>query len=206
MQAHLSGLNAVTSTPQTGRSLTRDAPTLAYGGSHWIWSTEIAGGVASVGTRAFRKTFTTPAGKTPVLADIIMNGDDDFKLWVNGEEVGGASSWPATQRFCVTLRPCSNLFAATAHTATVNVAGLLSTIQITYSDNTTSTIVTDASWRVNTEVTPGFERPNFDDSSWETAYAFKQYPAGEWGGFYHPAVGEKVECKNLPSTPCPCQM
>ncbi|KAJ7473334.1 hypothetical protein FB451DRAFT_291435 [Mycena latifolia] len=182
----------------------RDAPPLTFDQSHWLWTAEMASGYGYIGTRAFRKTFVTPPGKTAVLAEIIMNGDDDFMLYVNGDTIGGASSWPDTKRFCMALRPDVNMFAATVHTAAQLVAGLLGTIQITYSDNSTTTIVTDSSWRVTTGAPAGFERPEFDDGAWPAASSFWQYPAGDWGAFFVPSA-EKVECKNVKPDTCACK-
>ncbi|KAJ6587271.1 hypothetical protein B0H10DRAFT_2094268 [Mycena sp. CBHHK59/15] len=66
----------------------------------WVWSAEVAGGRASVGTRAFRMTFATPAGKIPTVANITINADDDFRFYGNGAEVGSAADWTLRERFC----------------------------------------------------------------------------------------------------------
>ncbi|KAJ7448048.1 hypothetical protein FB451DRAFT_1289669 [Mycena latifolia] len=210
--AALASASNTPSNPQNVTSFTRDTLTLSFAQAHRLWSSEVATGQAPDGTRAFRKVIVSPAGKTPLLADIIMNGDDDFTLYVNGELLGGPYGWDV-KRFCVPLLPCTNVFAATVLTTLpqpVVGAGLLATIQITYADNSTSTVVTDPSWRVAMSPTAGFERSEFDDSGWSTAYSYGQYPGAPWGAFtepgqlYYRPIPATVDCKNVNSNPSAC--
>ncbi|KAJ6620268.1 hypothetical protein B0H10DRAFT_2432905 [Mycena sp. CBHHK59/15] len=127
------------------------AAALDFSGSTWIWTNEVNGGNAPVGARAFRKNFVAPYGKTPVSADILITVDNSLTLYVNG------------------LEPCLNVFAVTAvNGATApNLAGLLAAIQITYSDGTTSKIVSDTTWRAS--------------PCWMPATAEGAYGVGPWG-------------------------
>ncbi|KAJ7116464.1 hypothetical protein C8R44DRAFT_792611, partial [Mycena epipterygia] len=58
-----------------------NAPSLA--GSTWIWSTPTAASTAATGFVAFRKTVTTPPGKTAQSASILIAVDDDFRFYLN---------------------------------------------------------------------------------------------------------------------------
>ncbi|KAJ6500576.1 lectin [Mycena sanguinolenta] len=159
------------------------ATALDFGASQWIWTNDISGGNAPVGARAFRKDFTAPLGKTPVQADVILTADNSLTLYVNGDEVGTGGDFRFAERFCVPLRPCLNVFAVTAvNGATApNPAGLLAAIEITYTDGTISTIVSDTTWRASTTVPTGYEQLSFDDNSWTPATAEGAYGIAPWG-------------------------
>ncbi|KAJ7273026.1 lectin [Mycena rebaudengoi] len=179
-----SGTSALEST-----GLVRRAPGLDFSRSNWIWTNDVAAGAAPVGARAFRKAFTAPLGKTPVSAEILITADNVFTLYVNGAQVGTGPDYRYAERFCVALYPCLNVFAVTAvNAATVpNPAGLLVSIQILYQDGTTSTIVSDTTWRASIPVPNGFEQLSFDDSSWAPAIAEGAHGVSPWGRIGNPA-------------------
>ncbi|KAJ7905737.1 lectin [Mycena olivaceomarginata] len=139
---------------------------LDFGTSQWIWTNEVSAGNAPIGARAFRKDFVPPLGKTPIQADIAITVDNSFTLYVNGGQVGTGGDFTNAERFCVPLRSCLNVFAVTAvnGATTPNPAGLLVAIQITYSDGTTSTIVSDTTWRTSITIPAGYEQLSFDDN------------------------------------------
>ncbi|KAJ7491253.1 lectin [Mycena latifolia] len=163
------------------------AAALDFSASQWIWTNDVSGGVAPIGSRAFRKDFTAPLGKTPVRADIIMTVDNGLTLYVNGAEVGTGEDFTVAERFCVSLRPCLNVFAVTG-VNTGGPAGLIATIQVTYSDGTTSTLVSDTTWRASTTVPAGYEQLSYDDSSWKPAVAEGAYGVSPWGQIAIPSA------------------
>ncbi|KAF8191421.1 hypothetical protein K438DRAFT_1590860 [Mycena galopus ATCC 62051] len=172
------------------------ATALDFGASQWIWTNPA--GNAPVGTDAFRKDFVAPLGKTPVQADIIMTADNAFTLYVNGGEVGTGGDYRYAERFCVPLQPCLNVFAVTAinGATTPNPAGLLAAIQITYSDGTTSTIVSDTTWRASTTVPTGYEQLSYDDNSWKPAIAEGAYGVAPWGQVAIPSAPPVLSLTN----------
>ncbi|KAJ7184334.1 lectin [Mycena filopes] len=171
------------------------ATDLDFGASKWIWTNEVSGGNAPVGARAFRKTFTPPLGKTAVQADIIMTVDNGLTLYVNGGQVGTGGDFRFAERFCVPLRPCLNVFAVTGVNAG-GPAGLLATIQITYSDGSTSTIVSDTTWRYSINVPSGYEQLSFDDNSWAPAIAEGAYGVAPWGQIAIPSTTPALSLTN----------
>ncbi|KAJ6546990.1 hypothetical protein B0H19DRAFT_1032384 [Mycena capillaripes] len=173
------------------------AAALDFGASTWIWTNEvtIAGGDVPVGARAFRKDFTAPLGKIPVQADILATVDNGLTLYVNGGEVGTGGDFRFAERFCVALRPCLNVFAVTGVNA-AGPAGLLAAIQITYSDGTTSTIVSDTTWRASTTVPNGYEQLSFDASSWTPAIAEGAYGVAPWGQIAIPSTPPVLSLTN----------
>ncbi|KAK7437247.1 hypothetical protein VKT23_018688 [Stygiomarasmius scandens] len=151
---------------------------LSFLGSQWIWTSEIDSttGVAPVGPRAFRKTFGPPEGKTPSTLKVAYAVDDVATLFVNGQNIATHNLWFTADTFCVTLKPCMNVIAFNA-TNTGGVAALLVTAEVTYTDGSTSRIVSDQSWRASGASIPdGFEQLSFDDSSWPLAIGEGAYP------------------------------
>ncbi|KAJ7733272.1 lectin [Mycena olivaceomarginata] len=171
---------------------------LDFGASQWIWTNEVSAGNAPIGARAFRKDFVPPLGKTPIQADIAITVDNGFTLYVNGGQVGTGGDFRNAERFCVPLRSCLNVFAVTAVNAatTPNPAGLLVAIQITYSDGTTSTIVSDTTWRTSITIPAGYEQLSFDDNSWKPAIAEGAYGVAPWGQIPIPSAPPVLSLAN----------
>ncbi|KAJ6500577.1 lectin [Mycena sanguinolenta] len=168
---------------------------LDFGAAQWIWTNEISGGNAPVGARAFRKDFTPPLGKTPVEANILITVDNGLTLYVNGGEIGTGDDFRYAELFCVALRPCLNVFAVTG-VNTGGPAGLLATIQITYSDGSTSTIASDTTWRASTTVPAGYEQLSFDATSWTPAIAQGGYGVSPWGQIAIPSTPPVLSLTN----------
>ncbi|KAJ7090332.1 lectin [Mycena belliarum] len=164
------------------------AAALDFGASKWIWTNELlAGGVAPVGSRAFRKTFIAPLGKVPVTAVILITVDDAFTLSVNGAAVGTGENWQFAESFCVALQPYLNVFAVTA-TNDGGPAGILATVQVTYNDGSTSTFVSDSTWRASPTVPAGYEQLSYDDNSWAPAIIEGAYGVAPWGQIAIPST------------------
>ncbi|KAJ6470601.1 hypothetical protein C8R47DRAFT_931356, partial [Mycena vitilis] len=130
--------------------------------STWIWSTPNAGQGAPVGTVGFRKTFSTPTGKSAQSATILLTVDNTFALYLNGNymgsppvdpnAVGFVSVWSHPQQFTVALNSTFNVFDVIgqnfpdAGSTDRTSAALIATIQIRYTDGTSDTISSDPSW------------------------------------------------------------
>ncbi|KAF9552491.1 hypothetical protein CPC08DRAFT_607616, partial [Agrocybe pediades] len=152
--------------------------------SKWIWTSE--GGTdlqKQPGSRAFRRDYYPPLGKSALSADILIVGDDGYTLYLNGKQIGVGQSWSVAQAYCVRLAPSCNVFAVnvTNGSNVPNPAGLLAAIQIKYTDGFVETVVTDSSWHVNTNVPAGFQEVGFDDSTWPAATVEANYGASPWG-------------------------
>ncbi|KAG5634482.1 hypothetical protein H0H81_001804 [Sphagnurus paluster] len=164
---------------------------ISFTDATWIWSSEVALPIAPAQPRAFHKTFQTPDGKTLKAAFILLTVDDGFDLYVNGILIGSSPSqpdiWRAAQRYTVPLNVSSStLFAIKATNLPdgsngPTPAGLLATIQIVYTDETSTLIFSDSTWKVNKEVRAGFELPSTDDFTWSSATAIGNFGVGPWG-------------------------
>jgi hypothetical protein len=143
----------------------------------------------------FRKDFTAEPGKTPVSANIIIAGDNTYTLYVNGKLIGQGNNWQIAQGYCVELiSGCTNVFAVAVQNQPdiPTPAAFIAAINVTYSDYTSSMIVSDATWRANNE-TAGFEKVGFEDSTWPYAVLVGNLNSPPWGPGY-PTVPAPVEC------------
>ncbi|KAF8884500.1 hypothetical protein BD779DRAFT_778337 [Infundibulicybe gibba] len=157
--------------------------------SFWIWQgTEALTGVPS-GDWAFRKTLpisTAPAREAIALLTV----DDGFQLYHNGQFIGENSTlgWQMATAVRVNLDPGPNVFAIRAHNSPSrgnpngnSSAGLLASIQILYTDGTTTTISSDDTWYVAQPLPDGFQLPSFDDTAWPSATTLVKHGSGPWG-------------------------
>ncbi|KAF8149333.1 hypothetical protein B0H34DRAFT_733295 [Crassisporium funariophilum] len=154
---------------------------LDLSGSSWIWTTEYnAASGAPAGSRAFRKTLTAPAGKIAIYADIIITTDNFYLLYVNGASVGSRTNtndWQQAGRFCIGLSPTTNVIAVNGTNESIGRAGVLAAVQVFYTDGTSSTAVTDVSWKAITSLPTGFQAVTFNDASWAAAVISGTYGA-----------------------------
>ncbi|KAG5717155.1 hypothetical protein E4T56_gene3974 [Termitomyces sp. T112] len=158
----------------------------------WIWTADGAPPLllAPPGERFFRRTYVPPAGKTAMLAEVIITADNKFSLFVNDALVGNspadADSWEKAQGYRLALSPGPVVFAVSATnaptaTGAANAAGLLVAVRITHSDATQVLFTTDKTWRSNTLVVPSFQSPTLDDSQWAPATELDKFGKGPWG-------------------------
>ncbi|KAJ7634667.1 hypothetical protein FB45DRAFT_1056664 [Roridomyces roridus] len=125
--------------------------TLNLSASTWIWS-------VAAGLVGFRRTISTPTGKSAQSATILLTVDNSFLLYLNGQYVGAPPNigalqiWQTAQRFNVTLNPTVNIFTVQARndvqagTTTQTSAGFIAAIQVFYADGSSDIIRTDSSW------------------------------------------------------------
>ncbi|KAK0228029.1 lectin [Armillaria fumosa] len=148
-------------------------PAMNMAGVSWIRTNETsAAGLDPLGHRPFRKTIVSPYGKAAVCGKVVITADDEYTLYVNGNNIGNGSDSGSMQAYTVPMMDGDeNLIAVDSVNAQPNtVAGLLAGILVAYSDGTSVTYYTDDSWKTLAETSPaGFEATDLDDSSWMSA-------------------------------------
>jgi len=192
----------------------QDALTSSFQSALWIWTSEAAPPNAPPESRAFRRTYISPTGKSATFADILMTVDDRYSLYVNGNlagsspDIGGVYVWRTSQRYHVSLGSGSNVFAVLGTnlpgvgTGGDNPAGLLIAIQVTHSDSSTNIFTSDNNWRATKIIPTNFAAPSLDDSSWQPANSLGQYGVAPWNS--EVTLPTVVNTPNLPSpTPSP---
>jgi alpha-L-rhamnosidase len=164
-----------------------DPDPLSLNGANWIWYPEgNPAQSAPVATRYFRREVTVPT--TPALdrATFLITADDQFVLYVNGQEVarssGQADAWQQAQEVNVTseLHAGSNTIAVAATNAG-GPGSWIGNLGLEFSDGTTTNVVTDNSWLSSTVGPQGWQDPGFDDSAWVPALESAAYGGGPWG-------------------------
>ncbi len=164
-----------------------DPQPLSLSSANWIWYPE--GNPASsapVATRYFRREVTL--AKNPGLrrATFLITADDQFVLYVNGQQVAQSSgqpdAWQQAQEVNVTsdLHPGTNTLAVAATNAG-GAGSWIGNLGLAFSDGTTTNIVTDNNWLSSTTGPAGWQNPGFDDSAWVPALEAAAYGGGPWG-------------------------
>ncbi|KAJ7203131.1 hypothetical protein GGX14DRAFT_544369 [Mycena pura] len=183
--AQLSLSTTVSDNHASNTSLTtRASSPLSFAASKWIWRATYTADTFV----ALRKDFTPPLGKSLIAAEILVTVDNNMQLYVNGEFIGSGTPGRTrfAQRFCVDLQPSFNVFAINASSSNIPDAAMIATILLTYSDFTTDTIVSDASWRVHAAVA-GFEQLSFDDTAWPAATIQGAFGDAPWNQVHIPS-------------------
>ena len=164
-----------------------DPHPLSLDGANWIWYPEGSpASSAPVATRYFRREVDIPAGETLARASFLITADDQFVVYVNGQEAGQSSgqtsSWTQAQVLDITrdLHPGANTIAVAATNAG-GPASWIGRLGLQYTDGTSTDLVTDDSWVSSQDGPAGWQNPGFDDSAWVPALNVDPYGSGPWG-------------------------
>ena len=155
---------------------------LTFEGCRWIWSPEgDPRHEAPVGTRYFRRSFELPSDRRVTRARIILTADDQFTLYVNGEEAARGDSWQRPEVVDVTskVRPGKNVVAVAAANSG-GPAGLLGKLVVEFEAGEPAVIVTDKGWKVSTEEQEGWRGKDFDDEGWKEASELGNFGVPPW--------------------------
>ena len=173
-------------------SLPPSDSTLSLVNSYWIWNNQVPPGTtfsAPVGSFAFRKTYQVPGGSLVDSGTIIIDVDDEYTLYINGNEIGSCDSYTQAQRWTFSLQPStSKIVLAINATNGGGPAGIIAAVDFhatTVGCSSTLVKVTDGTavgtWKFNLGVPAGFEQPGYDDSDWGSTIAEGRYGVAPWG-------------------------
>ncbi|KAM6502857.1 hypothetical protein JOM56_002834 [Amanita muscaria] len=162
---------------------------LSIAGSYWVWTNEVPPNnpmsVAPIGSRAFRKTIDVAGGATVRTGTIIIDADDEYDLYINGNYIGSGSNWQTAQCWKFTLDyPTGDIVFAVNATNTGDQAGIIAAIALDVFDCSCSTTlfdITDGSWKYDLAVPPGFQQPDYNDASWPNVVVAGPYGVHPWG-------------------------
>lgn len=164
--------------------------------AQWIWGPEKTHGHDGF----FRKTIELE--ETPERAQVQMSGDDQYTLFINGQEIKtGGFWWKTTDRLDVTdsLRQGTNVLACRINNA-AHPGGWLMEITINLPSRKTLIVGTDPSWRFSTTVPEGWLTSGFDDKGWTECVSMGSPPqAKPWGELPHEFQGRRSEVEMLSS-------
>jgi len=156
--------------------------------ANWIWFPEGNPTVsAPVATRWFRKVFTVPAGVSVTQAIATMTADNSFTLYVNGQVALVGHTWQQYYQadlsaFLVNGTNVLAIAAVNGGTAP-NPAGLLGSLDLTYSNGQTNSFQTDGTWKSANQLFSDWNLTNFAASGWSNAMVLGPYGIGPWNSF-----------------------
>ncbi|MFQ3168147.1 MAG: hypothetical protein ACI8QI_000685, partial [Limisphaerales bacterium] len=149
----------------------------------WIWSTAKAAEGVEPGTSFFRKRIELP--DKPTMADVIVVADNSFVLLVNQRNGTAGKNWeePKFRNLAKRFHKGENLVtvSATNEGSGKNPAGLWLGIRFQFADGTTMDVVSDKSWKVSTDGSDGWNKPEFDDTTWRSASELGGADMAPWG-------------------------
>ena len=155
-------------------------------GTFWVWFPEGHPEVsAPIGTRFFRRSFELPPGRKPKSARWLVTGDNEFRAFVNGTEVGSGNNFSAALGLDVLsrLHPGKNLLGAAVKNvgSTPNPAGFVGLLQVEFEAGEPLLVPTDDTWRTSAEKLADWEKPDYDDSTWLAARKLGPVGMMPWG-------------------------
>lgn len=119
-----------------------------------------------------------------------MTADNAFQLFLNGALIGASPNtthaWKSANAFIVALSPTMNLFAVRASNLPSvtnggeSPAGLLASIQISFSDGTSDIVISDSTWKSTKSIPIQFQSLATDDSKWDFANVQAPFGSGPW--------------------------
>lgn len=140
----------------------------------------------------FRKTVIIK--KTVSQAKVAITADNAYELYVNGKPVGSDSDWTSLETYDITaqIRQGENAIAVKATDPGGDLGALLLEGAIVYTDNASTPIATDKTWKVSTSLQEGWDSRDFDDVLWSAPKVIGKPPVGPWGGIEHPSFVPKT--------------
>ena len=165
-------------------------------GAQWIWYPEGAAGGKDVPPekRLFRKTVRIPDHGPIAAASLRVLGDNNFAVWVNGQQVGsGGLNGIKNPDVYNHLKTGRNVIAVQVQNVgeTPNPAGLIASLEIEYTTGKRNAVLTDGTWKTAKEPAEGWQQPGFDDGDWESAEIVAECGAGPWGDLSNKGVQDR---------------
>ena len=151
------------------------------------------------------------AAHAPTPMDIYMTCDNEFDMYVNGNNVGRGTSWTTTYHFSTVVKP-GDVIALDG----VDKGGPAAFIGV-FGGKVTK----PSEWKCSTKNAPGWTTNNFDDSSWSNAVSYsRNQDSNVWrsaGGGSRPNIPgdaewlwtnnndnhDRVYCRYFPVKPAP---
>jgi len=164
-----------------------------FDGASWVWSPGSTPTSAPAGPRWFRFATALPAGAEVTRALLVATADDDFTLYLGGEQVLHApeqvDGWKVGRLADVTAQVRASgerlVLAALATNrgagGTNNPGGLLVRLLVEFGDGSRYEVVTGDGWLVADTEQTGWQQPEFDDSGWAAVAVLAPYGGGPWG-------------------------
>ena len=157
---------------------------LSFANSDYIWTDEVSASnpfVAPLGSRAFRKTFNLPPGFWTTTGAALIQADDQFSFYVNGQSIGSGTLSEGPKRFDFTLNSAASEIVVAVNATNVFPTNAFLIGALSFDarececEGVVLNITTDSTWKFARTVPAGFQDPTFDDSTWKYATVQKHF-------------------------------
>ncbi len=165
---------------------------------HWIWPTK----PATANQKAwFRKEFNFKKSAA-VTARLFVSADNEFRLFLNGEQIAAGNEWTAPTFVNVgsKLLEGRNVIAVDAKNDGGNAAALMVKLEID-SGRAVQVIGTDATWKTSEKAPTGWQKPEFNDSSWTKPVVLAQLGGAPWTSVNEKSLQAAANVKPPEATP-----
>ena len=161
------------------------AAEVSFDGCRWIWFPEgNPAATAPAGERFFRRAFDLAAQATIKSARLTLTCDDQFTVYLNGQQLGQSSgqtdAWKEPKTFDVKtrLQPGRNLLAVQGLNK-ASAAGLLARLSVEFEAGPALVIVSDKSWQASKTAEEGWMKTDATPT-WGAAKEIAKYGDGPW--------------------------
>jgi signal transduction histidine kinase len=157
---------------------------LAERGSHdftdmgaWIWETN----TSDRQTVRFWKSFEIPAGAKLARARLRLTADNEYILYLDGEEIGRDAEWRHLYEYDITalLKPGKHVLAVEAYNSS-REAGFVFGMRVALADGQTVGVKSDSTWLIVPEDVSDWERKTEPAASWRGASVEFPFGDGPW--------------------------
>src|SRR6516225_2108664 len=166
--------------------LSSTSSVFAQSGVQWIWANDSQPGA----TRYFRRDFSLP--RPPQEGAIDITADAEFKVWINGTQVGAGNDWKRVYRFDIAKQLVNgpNTVAVEAKGG-ADTAGLLVRLGFIPNGMSQSAVFSDAAWKVSATASDGWQKTGFKGQGWASARVIGAYNrVPKWTGQTWDAGGD----------------
>ncbi|MHB8968850.1 MAG: family 78 glycoside hydrolase catalytic domain [Pirellulaceae bacterium] len=164
------------------KAMTRQIPTgqpaaeLSLQDVSWIWGGDKqARVVVPQGVCYLRRALELPPDTYVKWAYIAMAADDQFRLWINGNQASvsspaaDASQHITELELTERLRPGRNVIAIDATNVADGPAGFAAKVIVVLGNDQKVVLATDAQWKASLTGGSNWQSPDFDDANWDAA-------------------------------------
>lgn len=151
----------------------------------WIWRTTSPGDAETV---FFRREFQLPANVAT--AAVTVTCDNWVRLLVNGVDLGMSDEWEAPRSYDVLkhLKPGGKNVIAVEGRNKGGSAGMALRFRATLKDGKKVHLVSDADWQCSGESGNGWDKVDFNASSWTKPAVVGKMGDGPWGAVLAPEI------------------
>jgi len=144
----------------------------------WIWETN----TFDRQTVRFWRSFEIPAGAAILRARLRITADNEYVLYLDGQELGRDAEWRHLYEYDITalLQPGRHVLAVEVYNSS-REAGFMFGLRVGLVDGQVVGVKSDASWFIVPEDVSGWENKTEPGDTWRPATVECPFGSGPWG-------------------------